>query len=252
MLPGIRAVVAAGLLWCTIPAPAPVVTVFAAASLSTAMEDIRAAYERETGRHIRLSTSASSTLARQIESGADAALFISADLEWVDYLDKRHLVVPSSRVLLLGNRLVLIAPYGGAAPVPLTPGVDIARLLGDGRLATGDPAHVPSGRYAREALTSLGAWAGVEHRLVSTDSVRAALVLVERGEVPLGIVYETDARMSAKVRTVGVFPPASHRPIVYPMVIVAGHDGPEAREFYQFVQGETARAVFRSYGFTRP
>ena len=252
MMGGVRVVLAAGLLGL-LPGPAaPVLTVFAASSLSTALEEVRLAYEQQSGRRVRLSSAASSTLARQIESGAAAGVFISADEEWVDYLVRRNLVVASSRVLLLGNRLVLIAPASRATRVDIKRGMDLAPLLGNGRLATGDPAHVPVGRYAREALTNLGAWAGVEHRLVSCDSVRAALVLVERGEVPLGIVYDTDARLTAKVRTVGIFPLSSHKPIVYPMVLVTGQDGPEARDFYRFVQGERARAVFRSYGFSLP
>ncbi len=248
----LTAVVAAASIG-SIQGPAkPPVTVFAAASLSEAMEDIRVRYQRESGQLLRLSTAASSTLARQIESGADAGVFISADLEWVDYLERRHLTVPSSRVALAGNRLVLIAPADRATAIEIKPGFRLDAPLGRGRLAIGDPAHVPAGRYAREALTNLGAWAGVEHRIVSTDSVRAALVLVERGEVPLGIVYDTDARLSAKVRVAGVFPSASHRPIVYPMVLIAGHDGPGARAIYQYLSGEAARAVFRSYGFLNP
>ncbi len=252
MVRGICTVLAAGLLGTAPSAGAPPLTVFAAASLATALEQVRAVYEQQSGRHVNLSCAASSTLARQIESGAGAALFISADQDWVDYLVARHLVVESSRVSLLGNRLVLVAPADRATPVDIKPGFDLARLLGNGRLATGDPSHVPVGRYAREALTTLGAWTGVQRRLVSADSVRAALVLVERGEVPYGIVYETDARESRKVRTVGTFPESSHRPIVYPLVIVAGRDGPEARDFYRFLQSERALAVFRAHGFSTP
>ena len=252
MVHGFRTALAAGLLWL-VPVPAaPPLTVFAAASLATALEELRGVYAQQSGRQVSLSCAASSTLARQIESGAGAGVFISADQEWIDYLVERRLVVESSRVALLGNRLVLVAPADRARPVEIKPGFDLAGLLGGGRLSTGDPAHVPVGRYAREALMSLGAWPGVEHRLVSADSVRAALVLVERGEVPYGIVYETDARSSRKVRTVGVFPASSHRPIVYPMVLVAGRDGPDARDFYRFMLSERARAVFRSYGFSIP
>ena len=224
--------------------------VFAAASLTNAIQDVGRAFHEETGHIVKFSFAASSTLARQIEAGAQAQVYLSADEQWMDYLAERKLIVTSSRATLLGNSLVLVTPAGSTVSADLKPGFDLAGLLGDGRLATGDPAHVPVGKYARAALTRLGLWTVAEPRLVRADSVRAALVLVERGEVPAGIVYATDAAVTPKVRVAGIFPADSHAPITYPAAIVAGQDSPLARRFNEWLRGEKAAGIYKRYGFT--
>lgn len=244
------AAVSAFTLLCTVPAAAGEVTVYAAASLTNAVQDAAKAWQQRTGHTVRASFAASSALARQIESGAPASVFLSADEQWMDYLEQRRLIVPDSRVDLLGNRLVLVTPADSHARVKIEPGFDLERVLGTGRLATGDPAHVPVGKYAQAALTRLGVWAVAEKRLVRADSVRAALAYVERGEVPAGIVYATDASVAPKVRIAGVFPASSHPPIVYPMALVTGQDDETARSFHRFLQSTEAAAVFRRYGFS--
>ena len=226
------------------------VTVFAAASLTNAFQDIGRLYQQRTSTQARFSFAASSTLAKQIESGAPAGIFASADEQWMDYLAQRNLIVPASRRPLVGNRLVLVVPAGNPASVDLKPGFDLAQFLGKDRLATGDPAHVPVGKYAQDALTKLGLWSVAEPRLVRADSVRAALTFVERGEVAAGIVYATDAAISDKVRVAGVFPEDTHPPITYPVALVAGHDTPEARAFLAFLTGPDTAPVFRKYGFS--
>lgn len=226
-------------------------TVFAAASLTNAMEDLGKLYGERTGETVRFSFAASSALARQVESGAPAAIFVSADEAWMDYLAERNLIVPATRISLIGNQLVLIAPTASPiTAVELIPGVDLASLIGDGRLATGDPDHVPVGRYAKEALTKFGIWDQVDPRLARAESVRSALALVERGEVPLGIVYATDAAQTNKVRVVGTFPADSHAPIAYPMAIIAAADGPKTRALFDFLASDDAKAVYRKYGFS--
>lgn len=225
------------------------VTVFAAASLTDAFETIGKAWTAKTGNRSRFSFAASSTLAKQIENGANADIFASADEQWMDYLAQRGLVESASRTTRLGNALVLVAPADRALKVELKPGFDLATLLGDGRLATGDPAHVPVGRYAEQALRKLGVWQIAEPRLARTDNVRAALLLVERGEVPLGIVYATDAAVTPKVIIAGIFPADAHAPIRYPFAIVAGRDRPEVRDFLAFLVGPEARAVYSQKGF---
>lgn len=231
-------------------AQAQTVTVFAAASLTDAMRDVSAAWERAGHAPLRLSFGASSTLARQIEQGAPAHLFASADERWMDYLAERSLLAPGTRLDLLRNRLVLIAPKDRARTLEIGPGLDLSALLGPGgRLATGDPAHVPVGLYAREALTKLGLWPRVEPRLARTEDVRTALLLVERGEAPLGIVYATDAAASAGVAVVGTFPEDTHAPITYPFAVVRNRDTPDARALMTFLAGPDARAVFLRRGF---
>jgi len=231
-------------------ATAAELTVFAAASLSNAYEDIGNLYRAASRHTVRFSFAASSTLAKQIESGAPANIFASADEQWMDYLAARKLIVPATRATLVSNRLVLVTPLDRTTVVDIRPGFDLKALLGArGRLATGDPAHVPVGRYAQQALTKLGVWAIAEPRLVRSDSVRAALALVERGEVPAAIVYATDAAVAPKVRVAGVFPEDSHAPIVYPAAIVAGQETADAEAFLAFLQGDAARAVYEKYGF---
>lgn len=225
-------------------------TVFAAASLTDAMKDVSAAWVKQGHPALRLSLASSSTLARQIEQGAPANLFGSADLKWMDYLDKRGLLVAGTRRDLLSNDLVLVVPAGAPRHVDIRPGFDLAALLGaDGRLAVGDPAHVPVGIYAAEALHKLGLWDSVKARLAPADNVRSALLLVERGEAPAGICYGTDAAVSRQVMVAGVFPAASHAPIVYPFALVRGGDTPQARALLDFLAGDTARGIFAARGF---
>jgi molybdate transport system substrate-binding protein len=236
-------------LICSWPAGAQAVTVFAASSLTESMNAIVKAYAARGGTAVRTSYAASSVLARQIENGAQADLFVSADEEWMTYLEKRALLEPGTRISRLGNRLVLVAPSGEARTVEIRMGLDLAGLLGRGRLAIGDPANVPAGRYARQALTALGVWPVAEPRLARAENVRMALAYVERAEVPLGIVYATDAALARGVKVVGSFPPDSHEPISYPMAILVKRARPEVLAFYRFLLGGEARAVFERFGF---
>jgi molybdate transport system substrate-binding protein len=225
-------------------------TVFAAASMKNALDDVITAYGRNTGRKVVASYAASSALAKQIEEGAPADVFISADQEWMDYVAKKKLIAPKSRFNLLGNRLVLIAPKDSKiANVTIGPGFDIAKLAGDGRIAVGDVRAVPAGKYAKAALEKLGAWKAAEPKLASAENVRAALVLVARGEAPLGIVYETDAKIEPGVKIVGKFPENSHPPIVYPAALTVSAK-PDAQKFHQFLLSGTALVFFERYGFT--
>jgi molybdate transport system substrate-binding protein len=229
-------------------------TVFAAASLTDALRALAPQWQRRGHPAPRLSFAASSALARQIEQGAPADLFLSADQAWADYLQDRNLLVPETRVSPIGNSLVLIQPVSAPARrISIGRGTDLLALLGpNGRLATGDPAHVPAGRYAQAALTWLGMWSAVAPRLARADNVRGALLLVERGEAPLGIVYATDALMSQAVRVVGSFPGASHPPIAYPFALTRRAEANEqARGLLEFLVSPQAAAVWDRYGFTR-
>lgn len=229
--------------------PHPGLTVFAAASLKEAMDEAAAAYQREHGTAVRVSYAASSTLARQIEHGAPADVFFSADLEWMDYLQRRGNVDPAARHNLLGNRLVLIAPRNRAASVDLHRHGALAAALGTGRLAIGQTSSVPAGKYARAALQSLGAWDNVESRLAESDSVRAALMLVARGETPLGIVYRSDASAEPAVRVVATFPADSHPTIIYPVAALNGADKAAASAFVDWLSSPAARPIFERRGF---
>jgi molybdate transport system substrate-binding protein len=226
-------------------------TVFAAASLADAMQEIGAAYRAGTGVATRFSFAASSALARQIASGAPADAFVSADVEWMDYLAARGLIDRGSRRSVAGNELVLIAPADSTVELAVAPGLALRAALGNGRLAIADPESVPAGRYAKAALAALGAWRDVEPRLAPAENVRAALALVSRGEAPLGIVYRTDARIDPKVKVVGAFPEESHPPISYPAARVTG-GADAAAAFIRFLCGDTAQAIFLKYGFTAP
>lgn len=227
------------------------ITVFAAASLTNAITDVAKAYEQGHAARVVTSFASSSTLARQIAQGAPADIYLSANQKWMDYLQQQGGIVQASRFTLLGNGLVLVAPGTSKLEhADLTSGWQPAGQLGDGRLAVGDPDHVPAGYYARQALESLGVWPAVEHRLAPANSVRAALALVERGEVPLGIVYATDAKVAAGIKVIGRFPEDSHTPIEYPVAIVKGHASPQVEQLAQFLQSETAADIFRGYGFT--
>jgi molybdate transport system substrate-binding protein len=225
------------------------ILVFAAASLKNALDAVDEQYRHETGKHAAIAYAASSTLAKQIEAGAPADIFISADLAWMDYLQQRNLIDIKSRVDLLGNRLLLIAPKDSPVAATIGPGFPLARLLGDGRLALADPDSVPAGRYARAALEKLGVWDAVKDRLAPAADVRAALVLVARGEAPLGIVYQTDAAAEPKVRVVASFPEDTHPPIVYPMALTTT-TGPGAAEFAAYLRSPAARPLFEKQGFT--
>jgi molybdate transport system substrate-binding protein len=226
------------------------IIVFAAASMKNALDDVNAAYAKKSGIKVVASYAASSALMKQIEQGAPADVFVSADLQWMDYGSQKKLIKDDTRVNLLGNKLVLIAAKDSKiGSVTIGPGFDLAKLAGDGRVATGDVRAVPVGLYAKAALEKLGAWAAVEPKMAMTDNVRAALVLVARGEAPLGIVYETDAKVEPGVKVVGVFPDDSHPPIIYPVAATAGAK-PEAGEYLMFLRSAAAKSVFESYGFT--
>jgi molybdate transport system substrate-binding protein len=229
------------------PAAASLV-VFAAASLTDALQELGDDFTKSSGIAVKFSFAASSTLARQMENGAPADVFLSADVEWMDYLQARNLIQTETRRDLLGNRLVLIAPAASALSLTIEPGFALADALGKGRLATGDPDSVPVGRYARAALKSLGVWNSVENRLVRADNVRAAMAFVDRGEAPLGIVYKTDALVDKGVRIVGIFPAETHPPITYPIALGIGAKAGAAR-FADYMRTPTADAVFVKYGF---
>ncbi len=240
-------------LFFSIPAQAQDVTVFAAASLTEAFKDISAAWTDAGHKPLRLSFGASSTLARQIEQGAPANIFASADEKWMDYLAGKNAIATDTRKTLLGNALVLVVPADKPRRVAPGKGFDPMELLGaTGRLATGDPAHVPVGLYAEQALRHLGVWDRVAPRLARTADVRAALLLVERGEAPAAIVYATDAAASASVMTAGIFPPDSHDPIVYPVAATKSGDTADARALLDFLSGPPARAIFVRRGFKVP
>lgn len=224
------------------------VTVFAAASLQTALDAIAARYQTETGSTVVISYAGTSALARQIEQGAPADIFISADLEWMDYVAQRNLIRADTRINLLGNRLVLIGPREGTIPVEITPALDLAGMLAGGRLAVADTASVPAGRYARAALESLGLWPSVEAQLAQAENVRAALALVARGEAPLGIVYYTDANAEREVRVVGVFPEETHPPILYPAAALTTN--PTADQFLAYLRSRMASCLFERQAFT--
>jgi molybdate transport system substrate-binding protein len=229
------------------------VTIFAAASLKNVLDAINAKWHEETGKPAAvISYAASPTLAKQIDNGAPADIFISADLQWMDYLQQRNLIQSKTRVDLLGNRLVLVAPLNSAlgrtVRVTLGAGFPLAKLLRGGRLAMADPEAVPAGIYGKAALTNLGAWSSVAGRVAAAENVRAALALVARGEAPLGIVYQTDAAVEPGVRVVATFPPGSTPPIVYPMALTKGAR-PGAAAFASYLRGPAARAQFEAQGF---
>jgi molybdate transport system substrate-binding protein len=225
------------------------IIVFAAASMKNALDDVDAAFTKKTGIKVVASYAASSALMKQIEQGAPADVFLSADLNWMDYGGERNLVKNDTRINLLGNRLVLIAAKDSKiGNVTIGPGFDLAALAGDGRIATGDVRAVPAGLYAKAALEKLGIWASVEPKLAMAENVRAALILVARGEAPLGIVYATDAKVEPNVKIVGVFPEDSHPPIIYPAALTANAK-PDAAPYLAFLRSQTAKSIFESYGF---
>jgi molybdate transport system substrate-binding protein len=235
-----------GLALAAVAAPARAqsgsLVVFAAASLKTALDEIAAAWAKETGKPLpRLSYAASSALARQMEQGAPADLFLSADLDWMDYAASKGLIMADTRVNLLGNKIVLIAPRDSAATLA---------TLGNGKLAMANVGAVPAGKYGKAALQKLGAWDGVKDKVVQAENVRAALVLVARGEATLGIVYATDAAADPSVKVVSVFPDDSHPPIIYPAAVTANARSADAKAFLDMLKSAKARAVFEKQGFT--
>lgn len=225
------------------------ILVFAAASLKEALDETNAAFTQAAGAKVTASYAASSQLVKQIEQGAPADIFISADVDWMDYGAQKQLINAATRVNLLGNRLVLIAPGDGKVErVTIGRDFPLAAQAGDGRIITGDVRAVPVGRYAKAALENLGLWDSIQQKLAMVENVRAALALVARGEAPIGIVYETDARVEPRVRVIGVFPAGSHPPIVYPAGLTMAAK-PGAAEYLGFLQSAVAKAIFEKHGF---
>lgn len=221
--------------------------VFAAASLTESLQAVGDAYAKTSGGAKPVFSFASSgALAKQIESGAPAQLFVSADEQWMDYVAERRLIDPATRVDFLGNRLVLVAPKGKSDGIKIA---TVAKALGDGKLSLADPDSVPAGKYGKAALDKLGLWAGVESKVVRSDNVRAALAFVERGEAVAGVVYATDAAASKSVVVVDTFPVDSHPPIIYPIAMISAHATPEAEKFRRFVLSDEAKEIFRGFGF---
>jgi molybdate transport system substrate-binding protein len=224
-------------------------TVFAAASMKNALDDVDAAYTAKTGVKIVASYAASSALAKQIEQGAPADIFVSADTDWMDYAIGKKNINEPTRINLLGNSIVLIAPKDSKIDtVTIGPGFDLANLAGDGKIATGDVKAVPVGKYAKAALEKLGAWQAAEPKFAMADSVRAALTLVAGGEAALGIVYSTDAKVEPGVKSVGTFPADSHPPIIYPVAATTTAKA-EAADYLAFLRSSSAKAIFEKYGF---
>jgi molybdate transport system substrate-binding protein len=227
--------------------------VFAAASLKPALDEILATPSARAIGPIKASYAASSQLAHQIEAGAPAGLFISADQDWMNTVDEKNRIVRDTRVDLLGNALVLVAPKDSTTQRTIAPNFDLAGALGkDGRLAMGEPNSVPAGKYGKAALTALGVWDAIQPRVVSADNVRAALNFVVRSEAPLGIVYRSDAMSEPAVRVVGTFPDSTHPPIVYPAAILTDHDTPAARKLLDLLRSPETQTIFRRYGFDAP
>ncbi len=238
--------------WAQGGAAQPDLIVLAAASLTDALNEIGPAFSAATHRGVKLSYAASSALAKQVEAGAPADVFMSADTDWMDYLQTRKLIDRGTRRNVLGNRLVLISPADSTVTIRIAPHFALAKLLGEGRLATGNPDSVPVGRYAKVALTNLGVWSLVQDHIAAADNVRAALALVARGEAPLGIVYRTDALVEKKVRIVAEFPKGSHDPITYPAATLAkAHEG--AADFVKFLAAPAGPGHLRQVRFrSRP
>ncbi|MBO0766374.1 MAG: molybdate ABC transporter substrate-binding protein [Hyphomicrobiaceae bacterium] len=250
--------IAAGLLmgW-PVPQPVPAqaqgrggdVVVFAAASLKNALDAVNAQWQKEAGKYAKISYAASSALAKQMQEGAPAQMFVSADLDWMDYVEKKGLIKPETRFNLLGNRIVLIAPKDRGRPVAIAPGFDLAKVLGDGRLAMANVESVPAGKYGKAALEKLGVWASVSGRLAQAENVRAALRLVSRGEAPAGIVYQTDAASEPGVAIIATFPEDTHPPIIYPIALTTGA-GADAVAFLAHIRSDKAKLLFQAQGFT--
>ena len=245
------ALLAAGIGLNPATARADDVVVFAAASLKDALDAINTDWQKASGKQAKISYAASSALAKQIEAAAPADVFISADLDWMDYVAKKDLIVPASRKDLLGNSLVLIAPAdGNPAPVDIKPDFPLAKMLNGGKLAMADPNAVPAGKYGKAALTKLGVWDAVSGSVASAENVRACLLLVARGEAPYGIVYKTDAAIEPKVKIVGTFPADSFPAIIYPVAQIASSKTPDAAAFIANLGSAGATKQFEHFGFT--
>ena len=225
--------------------------IFAAASMKNALDEAAANWVKEAGKPApKISYAASNTLAKQIENGAPADLFVSADLDWMDYVAGKNLIRPDSRVSLLSNRIVLIAGKDSTARIELKPGADIAAAIGSSRLAMGNVDSVPAGKYGKAALEKLGSWDKAKDKVAQAESVRAALLLVSRGEAPLGIVYATDAAADPQVKVVATFPEDTHPPIIYPVAVTKDSANPDAQAFLSYLRGPSAKPVFEKQGFT--
>ncbi|WP_246753001.1 molybdate ABC transporter substrate-binding protein [Sinorhizobium sp. BG8] len=241
----------AGLTFVTTPAAAQEkITVFAAASLKNALDAANAEWTKQTSKEATTSYAASSALAKQIEAGAPADIFISADLAWMDYVAERKLIKEDTRANMLGNRIVLVAPKDKAQSVEIKEGFDLAGLVGDGRLAMGAVDSVPAGKYGKAALEKLGVWSSVEGKVAGAESVRAALALVSRGEAPFGIVYQTDAAADPGVAIVGTFPENSHPPIIYPIAVLTESKNADAAAYLEFLKSADTAHFFEEQGFT--
>jgi len=239
-------------LFVTVASPmamAAAVTVFAAASLKEAMDEQARQFEASTGNKVIVSYGASNALAKQIEAAAPADIFISADLDWMDHVGQRNLLAPNSRVNLLRNALVLIAPSSSTASLKVAPGFGLAAALGNGKLAMANPDSVPAGKYGKRALEKLGVWASVEKQVARTENVRAALALVSRREAPFGIVYSTDALSDKGVKTVDAFPPDSYPPIIYPAALLASSKSAAGKPLLDYLRSAAARPIWERYGF---
>lgn len=223
--------------------------IFAAASLKTALDEIATLWAADAGKAPSITYASSATLAKQIEQGAPADIFISADLAWMDYLDKAKLIEAGTRRNLLGNKLVLVEPADTKTDLAIAAGFDLASATGDGKIAVCAVASCPAGIYAKEALENLGVWAAVEPKLAQADNVRAALAFVSRGEARFGIVYATDAKADPKVHVVGIFPASSHEPIVYPVALVGTSSNPDAASFVAYLTSQAATRVLTAQGF---
>jgi molybdate transport system substrate-binding protein len=227
------------------------ILVFGAASLKNALDDANVLYQRQTNKKAVVSYGASPALARQIESGAPADVFISADLDWMDYVAQRNLIKPATRSNFLGNTLVLVAPADSKVTLTIGRNLPLAQALGSGRLAMADPASVPAGKYGKAALEALGVWSSVADKVAPAPDVRATLVLVARGEAPLGVVYQTDAAAEKAVKTVATFPADTHPPIVYPMALTASSSHPDALAYVAFLKSDAVKPIFEKQGFVR-
>jgi molybdate transport system substrate-binding protein len=227
------------------------ILVFGAASLKNALDEANAQYQRDTGRKVVVSYGASSALTRQIENGAPADVFISADLDWMGYLAQRQLIKPDTRANFLGNNIVLVAAADSNLTLTIAPNFPLAQALGNGRLAMADPASVPAGKYGKAALEALGVWPSVAGKIAPAQDVRATLAFVARGEAPLGIVYQTDAAADKGVKIVGTFPASSHPPIIYPIALTATSTNADAGGYIAFLKSPAARAAFEKQGFVR-
>jgi len=245
------ALISAGIPFAAAWAQAGGVLIFAAASLKNALDEIATGWTKDTGKPMpKISYAASSALAKQIEQGAPADLFISADLDWMDYVAKKDLIRADTRVNLLGNKIVLIAPKDSKITVEVKQGFDLAKALAGGKLAMGNVDAVPAGKYGKAALEKLGAWNGVKDKVAQAENVRAALLLVARGEAPLGIVYATDAAAEPNVKIVGSFPEDSHPPIIYPAAVIKHAKAADAKPFLDYLRTIQARPAFEKQGFT--